>query len=120
MNRRGFIQKSGLVVPALGSFTLIDKIYGNGLSSKGKHAFQLNYAPHLGMFKNSAGDDPIDQLNFMAEMGFTAFEDNGMKDRPLELQEKMAATLEKHDMMMGVFVAHKIWCPGRDAKHMLG
>ncbi|MEC3966951.1 xylose isomerase, partial [Muricauda sp. SYSU M86414] len=31
-----------------------------------KNDFQLKYAPHLGMFKESAGDDPIDQLNFMA------------------------------------------------------
>lgn len=109
MNRRGFIQKSGLVVPALGSFALSENFLGNTFTKKGKHTFQLNYAPHLGMFKNSAGEDPIDQLNFMAEMGFTAFEDNGMKDRPIDLQKRMAATLEKHEMMMGVFVAHKIY-----------
>lgn len=71
--------------------------------------FKLHYAPHLGMFKNMAGDDPIDQLNFMADQGFTAFEDNGMKDRNVDLQKKMAATMEKRNMQMGVFVAHKIY-----------
>ncbi len=71
--------------------------------------FKLKYAPHLGMFKNHAGDDPIDQLNFMADQGFTAFEDNGMKGRSIQTQEKMASTMAKRNMTMGVFVAHEIY-----------
>ena len=71
-------------------------------------SFNLKYAPHLGMFKESAGEDPIDQLNFMADMGFTAFEDNNMKQRPVSLQEKMAITMERRGISMGVFVAHEI------------
>ncbi|MGX1929329.1 hydroxypyruvate isomerase family protein [Flagellimonas sp. 2504JD4-2] len=71
--------------------------------------FNLKYAPHLGMFQNHAGKDPIDQLNFMADQGFTAFEDNGMKGRTIELQEKMASTMAKRGIAMGVFVAHKIY-----------
>src|SRR5690606_40021860 len=54
------------------------------------------------------GKDPIDQLNFMADRGFRSLEDNGMKGRSVELQEKMASTLEKRGMRMGVFVAHEI------------
>ncbi len=73
------------------------------------HKFNLKYAPHLGMFKNSAGEDPIDQLNFMADQGFTAFEDNGMKGRSIDLQERMASTMTKRGISMGVFVAHKIY-----------
>lgn len=73
------------------------------------HKFNLNYAPHLGMFKNLAGNDPIDQLNFMADQGFTAFEDNGMKNRSVELQSQMAEVMEKRGLTMGVFVAHKIY-----------
>ncbi len=68
--------------------------------------FQLKYAPHLGMFRHHAGDDPIAQLEFMADQGFTAFEDNGMRGRPVELQERMGATLERLGMTMGVFVAN--------------
>ncbi|WP_190809192.1 hydroxypyruvate isomerase family protein [Flagellimonas sp. S3867] len=71
--------------------------------------FNLKYAPHLGMFQNHAGKDPIDQLNFMADQGFTAFEDNGMKGRTLDLQKKMASTMENKGISMGVFVAHKIY-----------
>ncbi len=73
------------------------------------HKFNMNYAPHLGMFKNLAGDDPLDQLNFMADQGFTAFEDNGMKERDVGLQNKMASLMEKRGLAMGVFVAHKIY-----------
>ncbi|MDX1741442.1 MAG: TIM barrel protein, partial [Rhodothermales bacterium] len=56
-----------------------------------------------------AGEDPIDQLNFMADQGFSAFEDNGMKGRDVSLQEKMASTMANRGLRMGVFVAHKIY-----------
>lgn len=71
--------------------------------------FQLKYAPHAGMFRHHAGNNIIDQLNFMADMGFTAFEDNGMKNRPIAEQEKMAKVMAKRGIDMGVFVAHKIY-----------
>ena len=53
----------------------------------GQRRFKLDYAPHFGMFRQSAGDDLVDQLRFMADQGFTAFEDNGMRGRPVEEQE---------------------------------
>jgi hydroxypyruvate isomerase len=56
-----------------------------------------------------AGDDPIDQLNYMADQGFRAFEDNNMKKRTVELQDKMADTMAKRNIAMGVFVAHTIY-----------
>lgn len=70
--------------------------------SKGK--FKLKYAPHFGMFENLAGKDPIDQLKFIADAGFRAFEDNGMKDKPVALQEKIAAAMANLNLEMGVFV----------------
>ncbi len=74
-----------------------------------QHKYNLNYAPHLGMFKNHAGEDPIAQLNFMADQGFKAFEDNGMSGRTVALQEEMAKTMKARGLQMGVFVAHKIY-----------
>ncbi len=71
----------------------------------GSKAFKLKYAPHFGMFKNSAGEDPIDQLKFMADEGFTALEDNGMKGRSVEEQERIAQEMARLNMTMGVFVA---------------
>jgi hydroxypyruvate isomerase len=69
-----------------------------------KNAFKLKYAPHIGMFKESAGADPLDQLRFMADNGFTAFEDNGMMKRPVELQQQMGDLMAKLGITMGVFV----------------
>ncbi|UCD62495.1 MAG: TIM barrel protein [Flavobacteriaceae bacterium] len=61
------------------------------------------------MFKHHAGEDPIAQLHFMADQGFTAFEDNGMIGREIKLQENMARVMIERKMEMGVFVAHKIY-----------
>jgi len=70
-----------------------------------KHQFKLKYAPHFGMFKNFAGSDPIDELKFIADQGFTALEDNNMKSRPVELQEKIGKEMARLGLAMGVFVA---------------
>ncbi len=105
MKRRNFIQKTALTSGAIslgGTFS-----YASTEALSTKHQFNLNYAPHLGMFKHHAGDDPIDQLNFMADQGFTAFEDNGMMKRDIAMQTKMAQTMEKRGMTMGVFVVDK-------------
>lgn len=72
-------------------------------------SFQLKYAPHFGMFKHSAGEGLLDQLQFMYDQGFRALEDNNMKSRPLQDQEAIANMMSKLDMDMGVFVAHKIY-----------
>src|SRR5690606_6960106 len=66
--------------------------------------FKLKYAPHFGMFKESAGEDLLDQIRFMADQGFTAFEDNGMMGRPVEVQQQIGDLLAKLGMTMGVFV----------------
>ncbi len=105
MKRRSFTKSMGLGALAVAiSPGQITKYYFDTA-----HKFNLNYAPHLGMFKNLAGEDPIDQLNFMADQGFTAFEDNDMKGREPEVQIKMAQVMEKRGLVMGVFVAHKIY-----------
>ena len=66
--------------------------------------FKLNYAFHDGMFKNSAGKDFGDQIQFGYDLGFRAIEDNGMMDRTPEEQEKIGNLLTKLNMSMGVFV----------------
>ena len=70
--------------------------------------FKLKYAPHPGMFQAHAGNDYIDQLKFVADQGFSAWEDNGMMGRPVELQEKAARAMADLGLTMGVFVAHPI------------
>ena len=68
------------------------------------HKFQCRYAPHFGMFKEHAGPDHAAQLNFMADQGFTALEDNDLMKRPVEVQTLIGETLAKRGMTMGVFV----------------
>ena len=99
-------------------FTLLSSLLGIGLATKIPSyakspkkltkGFNLKYAPHIGMFKHSAGENPIDQINFMADNGFSAFEDNGMKNRSISMQNKIAEVMIKRNMKMGVFVAHEI------------
>ena len=50
----------------------------------------------------------IDQLNYVADQGFTAFEDNNLKKRTIDNQNKMSKTMQKRGIEMGVFVAHTI------------
>ncbi len=66
--------------------------------------FRLKFAPHIGMFEASAGKDPVDQVRFMADQGFTAFEDNGLMDRSVAVQEGIGKVLRENGMTMGVFV----------------
>ncbi|EAR02615.1 hydroxypyruvate isomerase family protein [Maribacter sp. HTCC2170] len=107
MKRRNFIQKTAMTSGAIAIGGNL--AFGASDQTAVKHKFNLKYAPHLGMFKHHAGDDPIDQLNFMADQGFTAFEDNGMRTRTIELQERMAQTMKDRGLQMGVFVAHEIY-----------
>jgi hydroxypyruvate isomerase len=74
-----------------------------------KQNFKLKYAPHFGMFRHHGGEDLLDQLQFMADVGFTAMEDNGMKGRSIATQEKIASKMSKLGLKMGVFVAHTIY-----------
>ena len=109
MNRRNFFQKglAASAAVALGSTSLTPELQANPVAAAPKNKFKLNYAPHFGMFKNSAGDDVVDQLKFMADNGFMALEDNGMMGRPIAEQTKIGETLAKLGMTMGVFVLDK-------------
>jgi hydroxypyruvate isomerase len=70
----------------------------------------MSYAPHFGMFKQLGGRNMLDQLSFASEHGFTAWEDNDMKSRPVELQREIAATMERLGMRMGVISALRgVW-----------
>lgn len=107
MNRRTMLS-AGLAAGAAGVLlpAATAQVAGAGSGARsGRHQFKLKYAPHFGMFKHSAGEDHIDQLKFMADQGFTALEDNGMMERPVELQEKIAKEMQRLGMTMGVFVA---------------
>ena len=102
MRRREFLWSAGSALAA--AAPLLGREQAPALQPVRKASFKLKYAPHFGMFEHHAGKDPIDQLRFMADAGFTALEDNGMMGRPVELQQRLGDTLASLGMSMGVFV----------------
>ena len=102
MKRRTFVQ-SGI---AAGAAVLSGAAPAAARAAQEQRRFKLNYAPHFGMFAEHAGRDFVDQIDFMADRGFTALEDNNMRERPVADQERIARALQRHGMQMGVFVAN--------------
>jgi hydroxypyruvate isomerase len=104
MNRRDFLA-AGLANGVAVAAGLSTPAAENNRSTWKPGRFQLSYAPHFGMFKNLAGSDPVDQVKFMADQGFTALEDRDIKRKPRGTQERIRREMDRHGMTMGVFVA---------------
>lgn len=105
MKRSDFIKKSGLLVG--GAFLAADT-FGENLNSKTKiNTFNLDYAPHQGMFRTSAGNNFLDEIKYMHDLGFRSIEDNGMPSRSTSEQTKIGELLASLSMRMGVFVVPK-------------
>lgn len=103
MERRKFI-KNLSATATLSSF-IGGASFAESLSAKAAEStFTLDFAPHFGMFKNSAGDGLVEQLEFMADQGFRSLEDNGLLKRSVADQSKIGETLARLGMRMGVFV----------------
>ncbi len=108
MKRRKFLKKNAILATApFVTSGLIAKSLSNKIIAE--RPFQLNYAPHFGMFKNNAGADLLDQIQFMYDQGFRSLEDNGMKGRSKQVQNNIAKKMKRLGMDMGVFVGHKIY-----------
>ncbi len=75
-------------------------------SSSGK--FKLKYAPGLGMFREHAGKDPIDNIKFMSDQGFRAIFDNGLMQKPDDVVERIVKELDRQNMDLGPFVLQGI------------
>ena len=98
MKRRSFLKKglSLASAPFISSGLLANSISEQKLTHS---PFNLNYA----------GNDLVDQLQFMHDHGFRSLEDNGMKNRTTKEQRQIAKKMSQLDMTMGVFVAHNIY-----------
>lgn len=106
LKRRNFL--TGSVLGLAGSM-ITQKVFSFSGNPEFKNTFNLRYAPHDGMFKAQAGNDILNQIRFAHKKGFTSFEDNEMRNRPLETQKAIAGLMRELNMTMGVFVAHKIY-----------
>ncbi|MCX2477623.1 TIM barrel protein [Pedobacter sp. MC2016-15] len=109
MNRTDFIKNSLLATGTLLAGSSLNVMASNAginrepASAPGK-TFNLDYAPHEGMFASHAGKSFTDQIQFMYDQGFRSIEDNGFLARPLDEQNRIGKLLEKLAMRMGVFV----------------
>lgn len=97
MNRNKFLKNIGALSLSSGAFL-------KASAASESAPFKSLFAPHFGQFENSAGKDFLDQLQFMSDSGFQAFEDNQMMNRSIQTQEDIGNKLSKLSMKMGVFV----------------
>ncbi len=75
-------------------------------------AWKQRYAPHIGLaapdqplfLHGAASADPVDQIQYLATLGFAGIEDNSLKMRPAVSQDWIGAELSRHGMEMGCFV----------------
>ena len=102
ITRRNFMASAAAA--AVTASTLTSTAKAAGTSKK----FKLKYAPNFGMFRQHAGNDPIDQIKFMADQGFRAIFDNGMMKKPKDVVDKIVRELDRRDMDLGPFVLQGI------------
>ena len=96
------------------NFKLINSLVITNICQQNTDKYEI--CSHIGltsledvMFHHYAGLDPIDQIKFIAERGFSGIEDNFLKLRPVDVQEKIGKELAKHNLQMGCFVDNLIF-----------
>lgn len=108
-SRRGFIKKAAITGSAL---IAVPAVFGASEKSKAKklssaeQPFKLKYAPYFGMFEEHSGKDLADNVKFCYDMGFRAMFDNGIMNRPVDEQMKIATSMQKLGMELGPFVLY--------------
>jgi hydroxypyruvate isomerase len=108
-SRRNFIKKATATGAAI---LAAPAVFGSSVAMKPQKAtdavapFKLKYAPPFGMFHEHAGDDLIDNIKFCHDMGFRAMFDNGLMNRPVEDQLKIANEMNRLGMELGPFVLY--------------
>jgi hydroxypyruvate isomerase len=106
-SRRNFIKNATTTGAAI---LAAPAVFGYSPASKQQKAsdaltpFKLKYAPGLGMFRQNAGQDPIDNIKFCSDQGFRAVFDNGFPGREPALQEKIVAEITRLGMQLGPYV----------------
>jgi len=100
------ITRRDLMASAAAAAVGISAMASKAASSTKK--FKLKYAPSLGTFRQHAGPDPIDNLKFMADQGFSAMFDNGLMQKPKDLVDKIVKEMDRLDMTLGPFVLQGI------------
>ena len=103
--RRDFLKKAALGAAAVSLAPRMPAAAAGPAAVKDA-GFKLKYAPGLGLFEAHAGKDPVDQLKFMADQGFSAWFDNGLMGRPAAEQESLARESSRLGLAIGPFVVY--------------
>lgn len=106
-SRRNFIKQVSTTGAA---FIAAPAVFGASSTSKQQKAtdavkpFKLKYAPSLGMFRQHAGQDLVDNIKFCHDQGFRAIFDNNLMRRTPEEQDKIMNELNRLGMDIGPYV----------------
>jgi hydroxypyruvate isomerase len=107
-SRRSFITSAALAGATL--FTAPAILTGRSRATiirSTDEPFTMGFAPPLGMFSELCGSsDPVDEIRFIHEKGFTAVFDNGLAGRPVSEQIRIAGEIQRLGMMMGPWVLY--------------
>ncbi|RZK56108.1 MAG: xylose isomerase, partial [Pedobacter sp.] len=97
MKRSDFLKSSLLAAGAITTGAGLNNAFalGNKQDNLSNKPFNMDYAPHQGMFAHHAGKNFLDQIQFMYDNGFRSIEDNGYLNRTVEEQEKVGNLLSK-------------------------
>jgi hydroxypyruvate isomerase len=106
MERRNFIKNAAASGIALTGLTGILGATASESKVSNSAKFKLKYAPGLNTFRESAGEDPIDNIKFIADQGFRAVFDNGLAGRTPEMQEKIGNELARLGLDLGPFIVY--------------
>jgi len=66
--------------------------------------FTMKFSPEFGIFAEVAGKDLLDQIRWGHDHGFTAWENTGLKWKPVEQQESISKLIQRLGMEFGQFV----------------
>jgi hydroxypyruvate isomerase len=108
-SRRDFIKKATSTGAAILAAPVVFSTGPALIQQKAADAikpFKLKYAPSIGMFRQHAGSEIVDNIKFCYDMGFRGMFDNGLMGRPVEDQAKLTNEMKRLGMELGPFVLY--------------
>ncbi len=97
MERREFLHQT----LASGAALIGAPLAGNAANAK---AFNMKFSPDFRVFNAAAGDNLVDHIKWGYDQGFRAWENTGLKSRPVAEQESISKTVQQLGMEFGQFV----------------
>jgi len=119
MERRTFFKNGMLTGAALISGATLTDCLAATAAPKTAEKFHMKFSPEFGIFSELSGKDPIDQIKWGYDQGFRAWENTGLRSRPVNEQEQISNIIQQKGMEFGQFVGtmtfKDVTFAGRDA-----